>query len=233
MRQSEPEIAPEPLNDLGHLASGVGHHVINAFSAIVSNAELLRIRLGANSAPIDPAAIADMIIDTAMEAATVARRLIDFTRPITTIGDEQVRLHELVADYVEAARNAEREGTSWNSALERVPPILGNLGQLESMLDLFVANAREARIADKKMILSFATSIDSRGWVMLEIHDNGCGMAQSVLERAVEPFFSTKPGHLGVGLSIANGIWRRHRGTFSLLSHAGQGTTLRLCVEPC
>ena len=48
---------------------------------------------------------------------------------------------------------------------------------------------------------------------MLELRDSGQGMDEATLVRAVEPFFSTKPGHLGVGLSIANGIWRRHRGT--------------------
>ena len=50
--------------------------------------------------------------------------------------------------------------------------------------------------------------------------------------QAVEPFFSTKPSHLGVGLSIANGIWRRHRGTLSIRSQPGEGTAVRLCVVP-
>ena len=74
--------------------------------------------------------------------------------------------------------------------------------------------------------------MDGRGWVVLEIQDSGQGMTASVLERAVEPFFTTKPGQMGVGLSIANGIWRRHRGTLSLKSAPGEGTILRLCVEP-
>jgi len=232
MRQIDPEIAPKALNDLGHLASGVGHNVINAFSAIVSNAELLRIKLSANSPPVDPAAIADMIIDTAMEASTVARRLIDFTRPITNIGEERLELDHLVADYVEARREAESEGIVWSAHLEPVPTIRGQAGQIVSMLDFLVTNAREARSADGEMSISFSTSVDSRGWVMLEVRDTGQGMEPEVIERAVEPFFSTKSGHIGVGLSIANGIWRRHRGTLSLKSHPGKGTLLRFCVEP-
>jgi signal transduction histidine kinase len=76
------------------------------------------------------------------------------------------------------------------------------------------------------------TGMDNRGWNVLEVHDTGLGMEPSTLERAVEPFFSTKPGHLGVGLSIANGIWRRHRGTLSVRSQVGEGTQLRLCLEP-
>ena len=67
----------ELLVNLGHLSSGVGHHVINAFSAIVSNAELLRLNPTA-VAPADRVALADTIIRAALEASHVARRLIDF-----------------------------------------------------------------------------------------------------------------------------------------------------------
>jgi two-component system NtrC family sensor kinase len=74
--------------------------------------------------------------------------------------------------------------------------------------------------------------LDQRGWVALEVADTGKGMRPEDLERAVEPFFTTKNGHLGVGLSVANGIWRRHRGTLSIHSKINEGTTLRLCVEP-
>ncbi len=101
------------------------------------------------------------------------------------------------------------------------------------MLDLLVTNALEAMAGSVDKSISFSTSVDHRGWVMLEIRDSGRGMEPEVLERAVEPFFSTKSGQLGVGLSIANGIWRRHRGTLSLRSQPGEGTVVRLCVEPC
>ncbi len=220
----------EALNGLGHLASGVGHHVINAFSAIVSNAEIMRIKM-AMTVPVDPAALADAIINTALEAATVARRLIDYTRPITHIGDEPVTLDRLVADYVEAKRAAGPPGVEWAADLAPVPPIRGHAGHLRSMLDFFVANAMEAMV-DDSMRLGFSTTLDPRGWVTLEIRDSGRGMTAEVLERAVEPFFTTKNGHIGVGLSIANGIWRRHKGTLALRSVPGEGTMLRLCVEP-
>jgi signal transduction histidine kinase len=230
---SDSEIAPKALNDLGHLSSAVGHNVINAFSAIVSNAELLRIKLAPGANPIDPAGIADMIIDTALEASSVARRLIDYTRPITSIGQDRVALDQLVADYVEEARQAETEGVIWSTNLEPLPPIFGQAGQLEAMLDLLVTNAREARSPELPLEIHLSTAIDSRGWVALEIRDTGRGMTPETLERAVEPFYSTKSGHIGVGLSIANGIWRRHRGTLSLRSHPEAGIVLRLCVEPC
>jgi len=222
--------APEALNDLGHLASGVGHHVINALSAIVSNAEILRLKI-AMTVPVDPSVLADMIVSTALEAASVARRLIDYTRPITNTGEDRIALDRLVAAYVDSKREGGPDGVTWSTQLAPVPTIRGNEVHLRSMLDELVTNALEAR-SGPELEIGFSTSLDSRGWVALEIRDSGRGMEPEAMERAVEPFFTTKPGHIGVGLSIANGIWRRHKGTLSIRSAPGEGTVLRLCVEP-
>ena len=100
------------------------------------------------------------------------------------------------------------------------------------MLDHFLANAYEAMDGRAEKSITLSTAVDNRGWVVLEIRDSGKGMEPGVHERAVEPFYTDKPGHIGVGLSIANGIWRRHKGTLSIKTAPGEGTTLRLCVEP-
>ena len=64
----------ERLTNLAHLASAVGHHVINAYAAIVSNAEILRLTMQSEDPP-DPVVVADLIIRTGIEASAVARRL--------------------------------------------------------------------------------------------------------------------------------------------------------------
>ena len=215
------------VTELGHLASGVGHHVINAFSAVVSNAEILRIRMALPDPP-DPIALADAINRTAVEAAAVARRLIDVTRPLTNVGADELSLDELISGYVAACA---AEGVRWSASPSPVPPILGQAEQICSMLDHLTTNSIEAA-GPGGLEVNLATSVDNRGWVVLEVRDNARGMPPEVLERAIEPFFSTKAGHLGVGLNIANGIWRRHKGTLSVRSQPGEGTTVRLCVEP-
>jgi signal transduction histidine kinase len=227
----------ERLNDLGHLAAGVGHHVINAFSAIVSNAELLRLKPPL-PAVIDPAALADTIIKTALEASTVARRLIDYTRPVTstdpdrsTLEPTMIALDQLVAEVVAAEEASAPAGIKWAADLAPIPTIRGHAFQLRSMLGHLIANAYEAMPPGGGTV-SVSTSTDARGWVVLELRDTGRGMDPETHVRAVEPFFSSKPGHLGVGLSIANGIWRRHRGTLSIRSQPDEGTQVRLCVEP-
>lgn len=227
----------ERLNNLGHLSAGVGHHVINAFSAIVSNAELLRLKLPIPTL-VDPASLADTIVKTALEASTVARRLIDYTRPVTSIEPDRqslepasLALDQLVEEFVSEQRAIRSPDVEWVTDLAPIPPIRGHLFQLRGMLGHLVSNSLEAMPGQKGTIW-LSTSTDSRGWVVLELRDSGTGMESETMVRAVEPFFSTRPGHLGVGLSIANGIWRRHRGTLSLRSQPNEGTAVRLCVEP-
>ena len=102
---------------------------------------------------------------------------------------------------------------------------------LRLMLRHLIANALEA-MPEAGGTITLATSRDARGWILLEVRDTGRGMLPEVLERAMEPFFTTKAGRLGIGLNIANGIWRRHRGTLALRSQEGTGTQVRLSVEP-
>ncbi len=227
----------ERLNNLGHLAAGVGHHVINAFSAIVSNAELLRLNPPLPSVA-DPVMLADVIVRTALDASTVARRLIDFTRPVTSTDPNQaafepstIALDDLAAAVVAGKRAGGPPGVVWDTVLTPIPPIKGHAIQLRSMLRHLIENAYEA-LPGQRGTIALSTTTDSRGWVVLELRDDGLGMDEATLVRATEPFFSTRPGHLGVGLSIANGIWRRHRGTLSIRSRPGDGTLVRLCVEP-
>ncbi len=229
--------ALERLINLGHLASGVGHHVINGFSAIVSNAELLRLD-PPNASVAEPAVLAETIIKTALDAATVARRLIDYTRPVTSIEPDRaafqphtLSLERLVADFVESEKSRGRPEIVWETQLAPIPPIKGHETQLHSMLAHLIQNAYDA-MSPRGGTIALTTSTDTRGWNVLEIRDSGKGMELATLERAVEPFFSTRPNHLGVGLSIANGIWRRHRGTISIQSVPGEGTRIKLCVEP-
>lgn len=233
----DPRETLERLINLGHLSSGVGHHVINAFSAIVSNAELLRLKPPL-AAFADPAALAETIITAALEASTVARRLIDYTRPVTSIepdnaafDPQMVTLDRLAAEFVALSTLETRPGIVWETDLAPLPPIQGHRLQLRAMLAHMIRNSYDAMPSGGGTI-RITTATDNRGWNVLQIRDSGLGMEPKTLERAVEPFFSTRPGQWGVGLSIANGIWRRHRGTLSIQSQPNEGTRLRLCIEP-
>lgn len=214
----------EGMVGLAHLSSSVGHHVINAFSAIVSNAEILRIS-NHSGHPIDQGVLTELIIRTSMEASTVARRLIELTRTITKPPPVPLDLVEIARSVCEEP--TDRLGVEVRHDLLGSAPLEGSEVELREMVRALVGNAVEAMGGGDSPVL-VSSRHDERGWLSLEIHDSGPGMDEATLERALDPFFTTKAGHLGVGLCVANSIWRRHRGSLMIRSSPGRGTTITL-----
>lgn len=219
---------------LGHLCSAVGHHVINAISTIVSQGEILRTLAGAQAAGNDELSERiETIVRTAMEASTMTRRLIELSHDLTSIDldaaaapVEEIHLADWLGRYVEAEKKQFPPETNWVLNLAPVAAIRGRSDLLGIMLRLLIENAVESGART----LTFTSAAAPRNWLIAELRDDGAGMSPEVMEHAIEPFFSTKPGRLGLGLTIARGIWRRHRGTLTLESQPGQGTTVRLSI---
>jgi signal transduction histidine kinase len=226
-------------NDLGHLAAAVGHHVINAFSAVVSNAEMIRSRSTASrTGQPEFRELATSIVDTALDASQVARRLIDWTRRLTAIEPHPpgsnttwVNINQIIQDFVDIQRRTGARAVEWQLDLGPVPAIVGDRFQLLSMFDHLIRNSIESLPKGSGRV-SFVTLVDRRNWLVIQVGDSGCGMSPETLKRASEPFFTTKPGRDGVGLTIAQAIWRRHRGAVSIDSTPGGGTTIRLAIGP-
>ncbi len=220
---------------LGHLSSSVGHLVINAFSTIVSQGEILRtLSESAVQQPREVTERIETLIRTALEASLVSRRLIELSHDWTAVDVDQpdspvveIRLDQLLADFVNAEKDKLGPSANWILNLAPIPPIRGQVEPLLAMFRQFVRNSIES-FPGKKGTITISAQTAPRNWLVVEIHDDGCGMSDEVMEHALEPFYSTKPDHLGIGLAIARGIWRRHRGTMSVESQPGVGTTVRL-----
>ena len=92
-------------------------------------------------------------------------------------------------------------------------------------LDIGVANVRVE--ADGP---SLQPDMAPGNYVMLSVRDSGCGMDQEVKERMFEPFFTTKPVDegTGLGLSVVYGIVNDHKGTITVSSEPGKGSTFTI-----
>src|SRR5262245_44526398 len=123
----------ERLKELGHLAAAVGHQVINALSAVVSNAELIRSHAGdPRCDPKELAALAAAIIENALSASHVPRRLIDWTRRVTSPGFDQagdppplIDLNRAIRETIESRASATGPDVEWVLHLNPIPPIRG------------------------------------------------------------------------------------------------------------
>lgn len=229
---SEPKRSDEYEPDvvLGHLASTVVHQVINAFSTVVSQAEILKAKV-AEGAEADVEARAEAIIRAALSGSTVARKLADYSRALTAVGPnggaERVDLNQLVDDRVDAWRRRSGPNVEIKAELGEGVEMLGLPSHLRVMLDCLIANAVESLPSEGGEV-TITTIVDPFDWLILEVRDNGCGMTEEALQGALEPFFTTKPDRPGLGLALARGVWRSHRGAFSIESRPGQGTLVHL-----
>ena len=140
----------------------------------------------------------------------------------------------------EAAESATRRGDSREGeaqhlapvslALGEVPEVWGDPYYLGDALASLIENAREAAAPDGRVVVrSFRDEGKRRPRAIVEIIDNGAGMSAEFLrDRLFQPFQTTKPDGVGLGMATASEIVRLHRGTIRVQSQAGGGTVVRL-----
>ena len=101
--------------------------------------------------------------------------------------------------------------------------------ELEQLVLNLCMNARDATSQRESGEVRIALSRHLEG-ILIEIADNGCGMDEATQTEIFEPFYTTKPGHSGVGLAAVYGIVERAHGRIALNSAPGRGTSFRITL---
>lgn len=129
-----------------------------------------------------------------------------------------------------ARRGRAGRGPSVRLALGAVPRIWGDPFYLSDAFGSLLENASEAAAPDGRVLVrSFAGGTARSPRAVVEFIDNGSGMSPEFLrDRLFQPFETTKPDGVGLGLATASQIVRFHRGVVRILSQPGGGTVVRL-----
>ncbi|MBI5116033.1 PAS domain S-box protein [Candidatus Poribacteria bacterium] len=111
-------------------------------------------------------------------------------------------------------------------------PILVDAEKMTRVLVNVISNAAEAMPDGGALTISsrFFESTDSGDILKLSIADTGCGIDEESLKRIYEPFFTTKAGGTGLGVSICKKIVEAHGGEFNIKSKADAGTTVEITL---
>jgi two-component system sensor kinase FixL len=217
----------ERLATIGKVAGGIAHELRNPLNVVKTSVYYI---LNAKNAPPDKVRTHLERIERQVEVADrVITALNDFARlPAPQLDRQEVEgLLRDVLDVVTVPKNITVE---W--ALDASPPVvLGDRAQLHIVFSNLIRNARDAMPEGGLLRLAAQRAGDL---VEITVQDTGVGIPAENLARVLEPLYSTKARGIGLGLSIANEILRRHHGTLHVVSEPGQGSTftVRLSSAP-
>ena len=228
-------------DSLKRLAGGIAHNFNNHLSVVIGNVELLQDITEVDTQQRKFLTSARL---AAEQAAELSRMMLCYlgqplSRPI------HLDLHATVTSLVKILRNTMHGNLVLSiDENERPATVQADPGQIAQIVNNLVQNSLEA-IGDGSGTVTIRVyrqllpgKRSGRQWTgqvlpageyaCLEIADNGRGMDDVTLERAVDPFFTTNFTGRGMGLSATWGIAKAHNGTMEIESEIGEGTTVKV-----
>jgi signal transduction histidine kinase len=235
-RQHQAEIAHAArLSTLGSMAAGLAHELNQPLAAVVSYARGCARRLEAGDLP--KAALLEVLEEIsaqALRAGEVLRRIREFLRGESR--REHVDLNDVVRRAVRFAEG-EAERSDVRLRLDLAPEALKievDPIQIEQVLLNLVQNGFDVMSTNNgtERVLAIATRRLAADTVEVVVSDTGAGMSADVAGRLFDPFFSTKPDGLGLGLSICRTIVEAHGGRLWAAANEGaRGTAFHFTLR--
>jgi C4-dicarboxylate-specific signal transduction histidine kinase len=234
LRQVQAELAHVTrVTTLGELAASIAHEVNQPIAAVVTNAEAALRFLGRY--PPDLEEVCEglhSIIKDANRAGDVIGRIRELMKKAPPRKD-RMDINEAIHEVIELTRGeAVKGGASVQTALgEGLPLIEGDRVQLQQVALNVIINAVQAMSdAEGPRELTITTAQAEPNGVLVAVKDTGPGLAPASLERLFAPFYTTKPGGLGMGLSISRSIVEAHGGRLWVTANPPRGAVFQFTL---
>lgn len=225
----------QKMEAVGRLTGGIAHDFNNLLAAILGSLELVRKRL-----PDDPriTPLLENAVQGAERGAALTERMLAFARK-QDLQVEAVDMPDLVRGMIEFLQRTIGANVEMKLHFpDGVPRVLTDANQLEAAVLNLVVNARDAMpgggtvtiSTDLRHVDDEIGGLSTGRYVVLTVEDTGEGMSPETLERATEPFFTTKGvgKGTGLGLSMVHGLTAQSGGKLALDSEPGKGTRIEL-----
>jgi len=227
------------IEAIGQLTGGVAHDFNNLLSVILGNLRLLQEEVAERPGVAE---LLEEALDATKAGAELTGRLLAFGRS-QTLRPQLTDVRMLMLDMSRLLERTLGEGIAirlellpelWQAEIDR--------SQLEGSILNLAINARDAMSDGGELLIRARNTVISQedaksipevspgNYVILSVTDSGGGMADDILRKAIQPFFTTKaPGYgSGLGLSMVYGFIKQSKGHMELESELGQGTTVSL-----
>jgi two-component system nitrogen regulation sensor histidine kinase GlnL len=212
---------------MGVASARILHQVKNPVATILIQGELLGEE-GTLEGPAERREAAHEIAAAAGRVSTLLHELSAYasgqSRQITPIA---IELAPLLEDTVRAAVAAHPDSEPPSLDLGDALTVLADAHMLRQALDNVVGNALEAMAGTGRLRVGVARRGSDAA---VTIADEGPGIPADRIRRVLEPFVTSKPTGMGLGIPVARDIVEAHGGKFDLRSRVGQGTTVTLLI---
>jgi len=219
------------LRSLGVAAAGLAHelnnplaYVLNQLDQGVSAADLSEARDAMASARDGVERIRALVRDLRTFSRSDPPRL----EPTDVRSDLEVAIR-LASPQLQGRATVER-------SLRDVPTVMAGAASLGQVFLNLIANAAQAFPPGDPVdhVIRVSTAANAQGWAVVEVHDNGPGIAPEIKARLFEPFVTTKPPGQGTGLGLAmcRAIVNAAGGEIECVSSPGHGTCMRVRLPP-
>jgi C4-dicarboxylate-specific signal transduction histidine kinase len=222
------------LATMGQLSASIAHEVRQPIAASVANAHAGLRWLSAEPSNLGEVRQAlERIVQNGMRASDVIGRIRELIEK-APLRKDRVDMNEAIREVIEFTRGeAVKNGVSIEMALEAgLPFIEGDRVQLQQVVLNLVVNAVQAMGAagEGPRELFITTAQTEPTGVMVAVKDSGPGLAAATVERLFEAFYTTKPGGLGLGLSICRSIIEAHGGRLSVTANLPRGASFHFTM---
>ncbi|UCE88163.1 MAG: PAS domain S-box protein, partial [Pseudomonadota bacterium] len=219
---------------MGEMASSIAHELNQPLSAIANYARGCVLRLQSKDFNVSQIIVAlENVISQSDRSAEIIRRMRNFVRK----GDPKrvrVDVTKIVKDAAGLAYiEARKKGITLRLELgENVPDVNADVIQIEQVILNLIRNAIEAmannRWNDRELVIF--TRVNDAGQVEVAVRDTGHGLVGTGGDLMYNAFYTTKPGGMGMGLSISRSIVEAHGGSLSAVNNTGKGATFRFTL---
>jgi PAS domain S-box-containing protein len=225
------------VSTMGEMAASIAHEINQPLSGVVSNGSACLRWLARDPPNVEEAReAARRIVGGGQHAGEIIKRIRALTSRTATLR-EKLDLNETIGGVLalvgdEAKRNRVMIRAQFANDLA---PVSGDRVQLQQVVLNLAVNAIEAlsSISERARELVITTRNIDADRVQVTVEDSGTGLDPSTLDRIFESFYTTKPGGMGMGLSISRSIVQAHGGRLWATARNGPGTMFHFTLPKC